>query len=349
MKNLVLVLGLLAALVMPVKGFVVDVHHFEPCVIIQDGKPTGFDIELWEKVAEEAGIKDYKYREVKQFKNMFDGITSGEADVAVSGITITDEREMKMDFTHRYLEADIKVLTPIEKEMGIMVLLQSIFQKNVIKLLLLLLGYSAFVGLILWLIERKPNDDISKGAMGVFDCFELSLVTNSTVGYGNKVARTIAGRIVIIFAILSGLAIFGAYIGVVGSNVTFVRLESKINFVEDLKGKNVVTVESTHSDKVLTGMNLGANIIRAKVLDDAYALLKQKKAEAIAFDAPPLARFAKKHEGQYALANFSLQRQDFGFALPQGSPDRERINRALLKLSRTGVYDVLYKKWFGSN
>ena len=41
-----------------------------------------------------------------------------------------------------------------------------------------------------------------------------------------------------------------------------------------------------------------------------------------------------------------FQKQSYGIALPNGSPYRERINRALLQLKEKGVYQDVYDSWF---
>jgi polar amino acid transport system substrate-binding protein len=39
--------------------------------------------------------------------------------------------------------------------------------------------------------------------------------------------------------------------------------------------------------------------------------------------------------------------QDYGIAIPQGSPLREDFNRVLLKLEENGALERIRSKWFG--
>jgi ABC-type amino acid transport substrate-binding protein len=39
--------------------------------------------------------------------------------------------------------------------------------------------------------------------------------------------------------------------------------------------------------------------------------------------------------------------QDYGLALPQGSPLREKINRAILKLVESDEFERTVKNWLG--
>jgi polar amino acid transport system substrate-binding protein len=47
------------------------------------------------------------------------------------------------------------------------------------------------------------------------------------------------------------------------------------------------------------------------------------------------------------LAGPTFQHENYGIALPTGSPLIEPINQSLLKLRENGTYATLYRKWFG--
>ncbi len=66
----------------------VDVEITAPCVMYDNGTYTGFDIELWEEIAQELEL-DFSYKET-DLKGIFKDITEGKADVAFSCITVTE-------------------------------------------------------------------------------------------------------------------------------------------------------------------------------------------------------------------------------------------------------------------
>jgi polar amino acid transport system substrate-binding protein len=43
-----------------------------------------------------------------------------------------------------------------------------------------------------------------------------------------------------------------------------------------------------------------------------------------------------------------FQEENYGIVLPTGSPLREPINAALLRLQSSGRYDKIHEKWFGA-
>jgi polar amino acid transport system substrate-binding protein len=73
---------------------------FPPMEFTENGKHTGFDIELVEAVAKKLG-KQVEWVDI-DFKGLVPGLISRRFDMAVSGIYITDERKKVVDFTDPY-------------------------------------------------------------------------------------------------------------------------------------------------------------------------------------------------------------------------------------------------------
>lgn len=82
---------------------------FPPMEFSQDGKRTGFDIELTEALIKEMG-KQAAWTDI-DFKGLIPAVLSGRADVAVSAIYITDARKQVVDFTDSYYAGGLVVLT----------------------------------------------------------------------------------------------------------------------------------------------------------------------------------------------------------------------------------------------
>ena len=71
--------------------------------------------------------------------------------------------------------------------------------------------------------------------------------------------------------------------------------------------------------------------------------------EVVVFDAPILAYYVQtRGQGQARLLDRIFKPENYGMALPTGSPLREEINQSLLRLRENGTYDSLVTKWFGS-
>ncbi len=73
---------------------------FPPMEFVENGKRTGFDIELVEALAKAMG-KQVEWVDI-DFKGLIPGLISRRFDMAVSAIYITDERKKVVDFTEPY-------------------------------------------------------------------------------------------------------------------------------------------------------------------------------------------------------------------------------------------------------
>ncbi len=79
-----------------------------------DGKYTGFDVELWDAIANRLEV-DYKLIPM-DFNGLIPGLTTGNLDVVLAAIFITSKREKAIDFSHPYFRAGLKVMVPAENE-----------------------------------------------------------------------------------------------------------------------------------------------------------------------------------------------------------------------------------------
>ena len=82
---------------------------FPPMEFVQNGKRTGFDIELTEAVAAAMGRK-IEWIDI-DFKGLIPALVSKRADLAMSAIYITDERKKVVDFSDPYFAGGLVVLT----------------------------------------------------------------------------------------------------------------------------------------------------------------------------------------------------------------------------------------------
>ena len=86
--------------------------HFAPFEFktIQDGKDTiaGADIEIAKVIGDELGVK-VKFSEMS-FDNVLASVQSGKADIAISGISATKERQKIFDFSDTYYDSETVLL-----------------------------------------------------------------------------------------------------------------------------------------------------------------------------------------------------------------------------------------------
>ncbi len=115
MKRLIQIalgLALVAALCAPAMAKKLVVAHdtnFKPFEFKgEDGKYTGFDIELWQAVAKTVGV-DYELQPM-DFNGIIPGLQTGNIDVGIAGITIKAERQQVIDFSDPYYDSGLMIL-----------------------------------------------------------------------------------------------------------------------------------------------------------------------------------------------------------------------------------------------
>ena len=85
---------------------------YEPFEFEEDGEVVGLDMDIVGEVAKDLGV-DLEIN-ITLFEGIQSGadLNSGNCDIVASGITITEEREAKMDFSDPYFDADQGLLVP---------------------------------------------------------------------------------------------------------------------------------------------------------------------------------------------------------------------------------------------
>ena len=81
---------------------------FVPFEFKQNGKYTGFDIQLWEAIAKQAGLK-YRLQPM-DFNGIIPGLQTRNVDAALAGITIREDRAKVIDFSEPYYESGLAIL-----------------------------------------------------------------------------------------------------------------------------------------------------------------------------------------------------------------------------------------------
>jgi glutamine transport system substrate-binding protein len=82
--------------------------NFVPFVFSQDGKYVGFDIDLWEAIAQELGL-EYQLQPM-DFNQLIPALKDKKIGVAIAGMTITSKREEDVDFSHPYFDAGLLLM-----------------------------------------------------------------------------------------------------------------------------------------------------------------------------------------------------------------------------------------------
>jgi len=124
----------------------------------------------------------------------------------------------------------------------------------------------------------------------------------------------------------------------------------KIQGLKDLDGKVVAVKSGTGSVDYAKQHIKTKDLRQFPNIDNAYMELGTGRADAVLHDTPNILYFINTAgKGQFKAVGESIEAQDYGIAFPKGSDElREKVNGALKTLRANGIYNTIYKKWFGS-
>ena len=324
-----------------------------PFVIYSNGAYSGFEVELIKLLAADLGMEAEIYT-VDTVAKQIDDIERGVADVGLGGTAVTAHREQDIDFSLPVLDSGLSILTTADSSRNIGNRIATFFTAIAESDLPWLLGVFALAVLIaahlIWLLERRHNPDFAEPyRKGIWDSFYWSVVTMSTVGYGDKVARGNRGRVLALLWIALGTLVFASFTAAIASSLAVNELRSEISGPADLVGRRVATVEHSAGEAYLPSIGIGPVVVDD--VDGAYQLLAEGEVEAVVFDAPVL-HYHASHEGggDVVTVGSEFQRVRYGLMIDEENAElRERLNLALLELMETGIYERLHDGWFGSD
>jgi len=325
----------------------VATRHAPPFAIKQeDGNWHGISIDLWREIAEQMELK-YRFREMG-LKDMLAAVERGEADAAVAALTITADREKRMDFTHPFLSTGLGIAVPLDAGGGWLAVTERFVSGAFLRVMAVLLGLLLAVGVFVWLLERRRNEQFGgTPAQGIGSGLWWSAVTMTTVGYGDKAPLTAGGRAVAMVWMFASVIIISSFTAAIATALTVGELGGKVRSKDDLARAFLATVSDSTSDQYLTDHRYSYQAFSD--LDAALQAVADGKADAIVYDEPILRyRVHQGYASQLRVLPGSFERQIYGIALPPGSKYREAINQILLQLVHEPAWDDALYRYLGN-
>lgn len=305
-----------------------------------DGAWTGISIELWREVAAQLSMR-YELREY-DLPGLLAALENGEVDAGVAALTITADREERMDFSHPFYTTGFGIAVAPLGEPGWGETVKRFLSWQFLASVLVLAAVLLLVGFLIWIAERRTNPDFH-GGDGLWSGFWWAAVTMTTVGYGDKAPKTIVGRILGLVWMFTAIILIGTFIANMTTALTVRQLQNPIRSPEDLGQATVATLASSASESFLRENRIPFRY--ADDLESALASVAAGKVDAAVYDAP-LLRYLATHgfQDQLDVLPQTFGRQDYCIGLPTGSPYREEINRILLAdKTKALLRDVLFE------
>jgi ABC-type amino acid transport substrate-binding protein len=297
----------------------------------ETGEWTGLSIELWNRVAGRLDTR-YELREAS-IPEMIDGLAQGRYDVSAAAMTVTPEREMRIDFIHPFHTTGLAIATRSADRNGWLRSLLAFASVDFLRVILALAALLLVCGLLVWLLERRKNPEMFGGTTpeGIGAGFWWAAVTMTTVGYGDKAPQTVGGRLVALVWMFASLVVISGFTAAIASALTLGGMGAPVQGPDDLDEVRVGTVPRTTSALYLADQ--GTPHVDVESVPAGLRALRDGRIDALVYDRPILVHLIREnHPGILQVLPVTFERQDYAFAVPQDSPMREAINRTVLEL-----------------
>jgi polar amino acid transport system substrate-binding protein len=344
-----ILLLLLTSLTGYAEKLLISVNEFSPFVIKNEGLFTGFDIDLMNTIAGENGWS-VEYVAEPTVLEAITSVESNRSDLAICGISITGKRYEKVSFSQPYFNSGLQLLVSKETFKNAVRLRDnwSVVSPILYECFVLLLIFLTVFAHSIWLVERGTGEMFSKNYFqGIGMAYWWSIVTCSTVGYGDVFPKSRLGRLVGGLIIILGIAWFGYFTANLTSIVTVIRQDNPpIKTIFDMKDKRVATERSTTASEFLSVA--GINFSEVDNYEEACRMVSEGKMDGVLFDYPALLRYANANDDVVLVGGLATS-EKYGIVMRKGSHLADVINLSLIKIVEDGRYNKMYEKWFGKD
>ena len=322
-----------------------------PFVMKQGDQLIGFSIDLWSEIAARLKLTS-SYQVAPDVDALLGSLRSKSADVVVTGIFYSTERDREFDFSYPILEAGLQVMVRDEGGGAVPTPLKDVFNLLFSKSALIWLGVALFIIIVpahlLWLLDRGNEDGASPSKAyfpGILHA--MTWATSALVSQVQTLPSQWLARVIGLLWMFAGVVFIALYTAELTATLTVEQIRGAINGPDDLPGKKVATIAQGAAAAYLHGIK--AEVQEFPTLDQMYQALLDGKVDAVLLGAPAL-RYYAAHDGagRVKMVGPEFNRNDIGFLFQIGDPVRRRVSSMIVALREDGTYQKIYEKWFGS-
>jgi ABC-type amino acid transport substrate-binding protein len=312
-----------------------------------DGAWEGISIDLWRRVADEKKWR-YRFVEVQTVPELIDGVATSKFDVAVAALTVTPARERRLDFTASFFSTGLGIAVAAGGLPSWRPVLTALTSFGFIQSILALVGLALAVGLIVWLLERRHNEDFGGGVVrGLSSSVWWTTVAMTQRGIGNFGPRTMPGRAVAMLWMVGSIIAIAVFTAGITSALTVRKLQGSVREVADLSTVRVGAVNGTTAEEVLFQLRVWP--VAFATPKDALLALRAGNIDAVVYDRPLLAWFVKQDfQSSIQLLDTIFDFQNYAFAVPLNSPLRKPIGVAVLDATESPWWGQIIFRYTGT-
>ncbi|WP_292380452.1 transporter substrate-binding domain-containing protein [Mesorhizobium sp.] len=297
---------------------------------LQDGTWSGLSIDLWQKIAGRLNLR-FHYVEVPGVQDQIDGVVGGKFDVAMAAITVTADREKTVDFTQPFFTTGLGIATPLNSQPSWRPILRALTSFGFLQAVLALIVISVVVGVLIWMFERRHNDDFGGGvAKGLFSSMWWSTIAATQASTGDFGPRTVPGRVLAALWMMGSIIAIAVFTAGVTSVLTVTQMEGMVQGESDLGTVRVGAVRNSSTASYLDSTHIRHQDFAT--VQQGLDTLRAGKIDALVHDKPLLGWLVGQNYGaSLQVLDATFDQQQYAIALPLGSRLRKPLDVALLQ------------------
>jgi len=322
--------------------------YVSPPFVMQDGGAyTGMAFELWEALATDLGV-EAGYQEYGTFRELVAAASAGEIDVAVTNLTITQNRAQRLDFTQPWFDAGLRIMVSEDRGAGFWDVVGGLRESGHLRAYAWLAFVIVAATVLLTFFDRYFDKDFPRRwREGIAESFYtvMSVATSGRVPSRKNLFGWV-GRIWQAVWLVCGIAVLAYVTSSITSVMTTLSLTSQINSLADLPGKPVGVFTGSVAEEFAEESGFRYHSFAG--IDQAVGALIDGRIAAIIGDAPVLEYYVHTHpEAHIAVVGAIFEPDKYGFGLPRHTPLTKALTVELLGAHESGLVEELRVKYFG--
>ena len=318
----------------------------DPYAFDENGIPSGFEIDLWRMIAETRDIP-YRIKRSSTFKSMLEEVSSGEADLAIGGILINENRSKLFHFSFPTATSEFKIYTLYSDKLRANRILRTFLTKEVFLLFLGLVVIACFFAAPVWAIERHRPE-----LKGKRKRHQLIFVLQKTLLLSTDHTRQSSTRLLSIGSLFARVVLTAYFAAFILSMLNSEQQLEGDNLVQSLnplsiKDKKFAAIPASIQASIL--ISNGAIIVDCESRVECTRMLQQREVDAILDDEQSMkAVLSVLPSKPRVAASASVMPLFMAFAISkkfQKDPRSNSINDAIARSYYDGTYTDLSQHW----
>lgn len=312
-------------------------------------RPDGAMLSIWEDLTRRIGVET-DYVRIDTISELMKAVQDGTIDVALGPLAITEERERSLDLTHPVFHSGMRIAVRQRNDGGLLQAARSMLSWQLLQLLGGVLALALVSGHLLWWFEKghNPQSFPAEYPRGMLEAMWWIASTIITGGCDDKHVDGPLGRTLAFAWMVGGIGLIAAFTSVLTATMTAERVTGMIHGPRDLSGRLVGVQRAAVTIGCVR--QRGGFPQEYATLRDAIQALDLGLVEAVVGETETLSYIVGEvGRGRIRIVGPLFDEFDFGIALPNGSPIRESLNTAILRMREEGAINRIKERWIGKH